>query len=134
MRYLKQTAHYRLRLGGGDMILNGYSDSDFASSDLDGRRSISGYVFYFGGSVVSWASRLQRTVAQSTAESEYVAMAGACNEAIYLKQLLACMGFSVNAQIQLQVDNQAAQAIAENPVHIMYKLEHSNYNIAVHKK
>ncbi|MCO5578315.1 hypothetical protein L7F22_032156 [Adiantum nelumboides] len=41
--------------------------------DLDNRRSTSGYVFTMAGEAVSWRSRLQTCVTQSTTEAEYVA-------------------------------------------------------------
>ncbi|MCO5584487.1 hypothetical protein L7F22_038415 [Adiantum nelumboides] len=43
----------------------GYTDSDYAD-DLDNRRSTSGYVFTMAGGAVSWRSRLQTCVTQST--------------------------------------------------------------------
>ena len=41
--------------------------------DKDSRRSTTGYVFTIGGTVVSWISKLQKVVALSTIEAEYVA-------------------------------------------------------------
>ncbi|GBP18230.1 Retrovirus-related Pol polyprotein from transposon TNT 1-94 [Eumeta japonica] len=40
------------------------------------------------GSAISWESRKQRTVALSSMEAEYMAIAEACKEAIYLRMLL----------------------------------------------
>lgn len=37
----------------------GYSDSDY-SKDLDKRRSVTGFVFRFGGTAISWKSGLQK--------------------------------------------------------------------------
>lgn len=51
-----------------NLLAQGLCDSDFAS-DLDGRRSISGYVFTVGGNTVSWKSGLQLVVALSTRHS-----------------------------------------------------------------
>ncbi|XP_070029435.1 secreted RxLR effector protein 161-like [Nicotiana sylvestris] len=42
--------------------------------DLDSRKSTMGYVFTFGGTAVSWMSRLQKSVALSTTEAEYMAI------------------------------------------------------------
>uniref|UniRef100_A0A803N5N9 Uncharacterized protein n=1 Tax=Chenopodium quinoa TaxID=63459 RepID=A0A803N5N9_CHEQI len=47
------------------MVDPGYLDSDYAG-DVDGRRSMTGYVFTLGGSVVSWKATLQPTVTLST--------------------------------------------------------------------
>jgi hypothetical protein len=46
--------------------LYGYSDADWAM-DNGHRRSISGMVFFLAGAVVAWETRVQPTVALSTA-------------------------------------------------------------------
>jgi hypothetical protein len=43
------------------------------AGDKDTRRSTTGYVFTIGGTTVSWISKLQKVVALSTIEAEYVA-------------------------------------------------------------
>ena len=63
-------------------------DSDFAA-DLDKRRSLTGYVFTISGCAVSWKDTLQGVVAQSTTKVEYMAIAEACKESIWLKGLFA---------------------------------------------
>jgi hypothetical protein len=62
-------------------------DSDF-DADLDKRRSLTGYVFT-GGCAVSWKTALQPVVAQSTTAEEYMAIAEACKESVWLKGLYA---------------------------------------------
>ncbi|KAL1556966.1 receptor like protein 22-like [Salvia divinorum] len=53
--------------------IGSYVDADLASNDLNGRRSTTEYVFTYGGTSISWTSKLQKTVALSTTEAEYVA-------------------------------------------------------------
>lgn len=48
-------------------------DSDLVG-DLDQRKSTVGYVFTLGGTTITWASRLQKIVALSTTEAEYIAV------------------------------------------------------------
>ena len=65
----------------------GYSDADWAS-DMNDRKSTSGYLFMMSGAAVSWKSRKQTCVALSTAEAEYIALASATQEATWMRQLL----------------------------------------------
>uniref|UniRef100_A0A3Q7JAX8 Reverse transcriptase Ty1/copia-type domain-containing protein n=1 Tax=Solanum lycopersicum TaxID=4081 RepID=A0A3Q7JAX8_SOLLC len=88
-RYLRGTSDVGLIYGGDTQCLvTGYSDSDYAG-DVDTRRSITGYVFTLGGSVVSWKATLQPTVTLSTTEAEYMALTEAAKEGIWLKGLIA---------------------------------------------
>ena len=60
LRYLKGTVDYRLKYEANQKInLEGYVDSDWASSAIDRKRT-------------SWCSRKQSYVALSTAEEKYV--------------------------------------------------------------
>ena len=61
----------------------GCSDADWASDVFD-RKSISGYLFYFEGSIVSWSVVKQKSIALSSTEAEYYAMTRAFKEALWL--------------------------------------------------
>ncbi|CAI7908154.1 unnamed protein product [Closterium sp. NIES-54] len=52
-------------LGKGEMLLTSYTDASFNSVKADGT-SIGGYVCLFGGGVVSWRSKKQNEVGQSS--------------------------------------------------------------------
>ena len=60
-----------LGYGSGKPMLEGFTNFDM-SSDVDSNRSILGYVMTYAGGVVSWQSRLQKVVALSTTEAEYM--------------------------------------------------------------
>ena len=68
-----------LTFGDSEPVLEGYVDADWVG-DLDGRKSTSGYLFTFAGGAVSWQSRLQKCVALSTIEVEYIAAYEASKE------------------------------------------------------
>lgn len=113
MRYLHGTANLRLAFSKnkGHKIV-GYSDADWGS-DVDDRRSVTGYVFIRSGGAISWASKKQPTVALSTAEAEYMALSACSQEAYWLKQLEDEI-FERNRPVDLMCDNQSAICIAEN--------------------
>lgn len=118
MRYLRGTSNWALHIGGssdGSIALVGYSDADWAG-DLDTRRSTTGYAFTLGSGSITWASKRQATVAQSTTEAEYMAVSSAAREAMWLRQLLADLRISVPLPITLYSDNQGGIALTKNPV------------------
>jgi len=88
-RYLRQTMELGIRYqnSGGNMILKGYSDADYAG-DTETRRSITGYIFTIAGGAVSWKSQRQSMLSLSTTEAEYVAASAASKELIWLRRLL----------------------------------------------
>jgi ribonuclease HI len=95
-----------LQFGSTTKRLIGYVDSDYAG-DLDKRRSLTVYVFTVGGCAVSWKAVLQPVVALSTNEAEYMAIAEACKELIWLKGLYAEL-WGVYSCINLFSDSQSA--------------------------
>ncbi|TYK11834.1 gag/pol protein [Cucumis melo var. makuwa] len=70
--------------GAKDLILIGYTDSDF-QTDKDSRKSTSGSVFTLNGGAVVWRSIKQGCIADSTMEVEYVAACEAAKEAVWLR-------------------------------------------------
>jgi Reverse transcriptase (RNA-dependent DNA polymerase) len=87
LRYLKGTRDYSLFFDGSkDMTPVGYADSDFARAK--DQKSVTGYTFLMNGATVSYTSRKQSSIAVSTTEAEYVAMATAAREGIWLQRLL----------------------------------------------
>eukprot|EP00171_Calliarthron_tuberculosum_P003421 IDg3421t1 len=59
----------------------GYTDSDWGGCTTS-RKSTNGYVFLMSGGSVSWKSKKQSCVAQSSSDAEYIALATAVKEAI----------------------------------------------------
>ena len=115
LRYLKGTIDYGLAFtpdASGDCV--GYSDADWGG-DLDDRKSTSGYLFLVSGGAVSWRSKKQTCVALSTAEAEYVALASAAQEAIWMRQLTAVLENRPHKAAMLLEDNQSAISMTKNP-------------------
>jgi hypothetical protein len=113
LRYLKGTLGTSLCFTGADMKLTGYVDSDLAG-DVDTRKSTTGYVYTLGGTAVSWVSKLQKIVALSTTEAEYVAVTEAGKEMVWLQGFLEELGQRQKKGI-LHSDSQSAIFLAKNP-------------------
>ena len=115
LRYLKGTMrHGILYTKDGSSSCVGYTDADWAG-DVDDRKSTSGYVFLLSGGAISWKSQKQKCVALSTAEAEYVAMASAAQESVWLRQLIAELtNTSTESPTLIFEDNQSAIAMTKN--------------------
>ena len=83
LRYLKGTSHHCLCFGNNEIMLEGFADADMAG-DVNTRKSTTGYVYTFAGAAVSWVSKLQKVVALSTTEAEYIAATEACKEMLWM--------------------------------------------------
>ena len=116
MRYLKGTTNLGLvYTPQNNNNCVAFSDSDWGG-DLDDRKSTSGYVFQIGGGAVSWRSKKQTSVALSTAEAEYVALASATQEALWMRQLSAELNGKLPTEaIVIFEYNQSAIAMTKNP-------------------
>ena len=125
LRYLQGTAGKALCFRSADgshkevvqrmhaMKADLYTDADFAS-DIDQRRSTSGVVLMLNGTAVLWGSKMQKIVATSTTEAEYIAAAMGIKEALWVRKLLAELCGSI-PPVCLNVDNQAALALIRQP-------------------
>ena len=114
MRYLKGTsAHGLLYSRNNSSECVGFSDADWAG-DVNDRKSTTGYTFQIGGASVSWNSSKQSCVALSTAESEYIALSSAAQEAVWLQNLLSDLRNKPCEPITIFDDNQAALSIAKD--------------------
>ena len=93
--FLVSTNSFGLILGqGGEACLTGFSDSDWASNPVT-RRSIGGHSIFFGDSLVLWSSKTQKGIlALSSTESEYIEMALAVRQVLYLQPIFKEIGYN----------------------------------------
>lgn len=75
---------------GGGMRLQAWCDADW-NGEPDKHLSTTGWIIFMGDAPISWASRMQRCTAKSTAEAEYVSAASCAQELVYLQMLAASM-------------------------------------------
>jgi hypothetical protein len=87
LRYLKGTADVGLLYDiNSKKPLVSYADADWAD-DYD-RKSVSGFLIQVYGNLVGSVTRKHNTAAPSSTEAEYVAVASAVTEVLWMKGLL----------------------------------------------
>ena len=113
VRYLKGTWTMGLTLGGTNPLrLVRYSDSNYANCPITSR-SISGYCFTLGSGTISWMSKKQHVVANSSCYAEYIALHDSSHELVFLCQLLTSLGFRPTSLTPILCDNDATRQLAE---------------------
>ena len=114
LRYLTGTPDIGITFGAGPPGLQVFCDADHAG-DIDTRRSTTGYAFIFNGGAISWASRLQPTVAASTTEAEYIAAATTIKEGLWLRKLFQDLSLDLHT-VAICADSQTALKLLKNPI------------------
>jgi hypothetical protein len=123
--YLEQTADNVLRLGfskGDNQPLVSYTDANWASNPGTGRRSTSGSVTLVFGSTVGWKSHVQRCVALSAVEAEFVAASEVARKILFFRYLLQSIGIDVGIPTVL-TDNTGCIQVSKDPAQ-HWKLKH----------
>lgn len=119
-RYLKGTRYlgivYSKQKKLNDLNIIGYCDADYAG-DIASAKSTSGYIFYIANAPFMWKSKLQSIIAQSSTESEYIAINLAAKEAVFIINLMTELGFYKEGyKLPIYTDNSGALQLAKNPV------------------
>lgn len=92
--------------------IEAYCDSDWSGDKQDGK-STSGCVIRFNGDVMNWVSKKQKSVAMSSAEAEYIAIAEAVKEVLWYRSwIIEVLKQYVTGTIHC--DNQAAITLTAN--------------------
>lgn len=113
-RYVRGTIDYSLVYSKGQSDdLHGYSDSDWASEESE-RKSCTGYLFKVGTGAITWSSGRQKTIALSSTEAEYMALAAAAQEVIWIQQLCQEIKLEINGPTTIFVDNSSAIKLAKS--------------------
>jgi len=114
--YLKGTIYHGLSLTcSTSTTLSAFSDSNWAGNP-DDRTSTTVYILFLGGNFISWASRKQRSIARSSTEAEYRAVAATAAELSWVQQLLRELHASPPASPTVFYDNVGATYLYANPV------------------
>jgi len=116
LRYLRGTASHGLHITrSSSFALHGFTDADWAGS-IEDRKSTGGYLVFFGQTPISWKSSKQRTVARSSTEAEYKALADGTAEVIWLQYLLTYLQIPTASAPIIWCDNLGATYLSANPV------------------
>nr|GFA34547.1 putative ribonuclease H-like domain-containing protein [Tanacetum cinerariifolium] len=90
--------------------LEAYSDSDYATANLDKKSTIRGCQF-LGRRLISWQCKKQTIVATSTTKAEYVAPANCCGQmSNHGDKLVSAAGFSLHRWMKLCTTSTKADA------------------------
>ncbi|GJZ40890.1 hypothetical protein Tco_0587776 [Tanacetum coccineum] len=114
-RYLKGTPSLGLwypKCSGFN--LKGYSDSDYAGCNMD-MKSTLGACQLLGGKIVCLSAKKQQSLAMSSTEAEYVAVARCCANILWTKSQLTDYDI-IYEKVSIFCDNTSAIAISNNPV------------------
>jgi len=89
LHYLTGTRNFGLILGGEEIPqINAFSDADFANCEIT-RKSMGGYVIFFGNSSVSWSAKKHRGIqALSSAESKIMQTTDTTREIMWVQPLI----------------------------------------------
>ncbi len=101
------------------------SDSDHGS-DVNDRKSQSGYCVFINNNLIGWGSRKQKSVSISSCEAEYYALSEATRSALFFRNITEELHLPV-AYIDLLGDNKSALTMASHK-HQHQKTKH----IAIH--
>jgi phosphopantetheinyl transferase (holo-ACP synthase) len=113
MVYLGSTKNLWLTFGGRTQkLVEGFCNSDYANQ-LD-CHLIAGFAYHFGEGAISWSSKKQQIIAQSTIEAEYIAQAHAAKEALWLRTFISEIREELARAIMIHSDNKGAIALAKD--------------------
>jgi hypothetical protein len=116
LRYFRGTVFQSLLLSSmSSLELRAYFDADHSNDPTD-RKSVTGFCIFLGDSLISWKSKKQSIVSQSSTEVEYRAMTSTTKEIIWLRWLLTDIGVSLSHPTPMYCDNQSSIQIAHNSV------------------
>jgi hypothetical protein len=114
LRYLKDTPDHGLFYQPGSLMLEAYSDADYAGCP-DDRHSTGGYCVYLGHNPISWSAKKQRTVSRSSTEAEYRQLAYTAAELSWIRSLFKDLGIRLSTP-RIWCDNISSISLASNPV------------------
>jgi hypothetical protein len=116
-RYLQSTKNMGLCFGLGDLEIAGYTNAYFAG-DTNDKKSTSGYVFMFGGTVVCCLSKKYNCVSKSTMEAMYVSCNTKVINAVWIKWFVGSLNLGIPSKpINVFCDNKFVVSLIKIQTH-----------------
>lgn len=116
LRYVRGTTTQGIQIfSSGSPTLSALFDSDWAGCPST-RRSTTDFCTFLGNTCISWSAKKQPTVARSSAEAEYRALASTAAELTWLSYVLRDIGAYISAPPILYCDNLSALYMTVNSV------------------
>ena len=115
LRYIRGTLYHGISFSSGLLTLTAFSNADWAG-DPSNRRSTTGLLVFLGPSPISWSSKKQTTVARSSTEAEYRALATTATKVSWLRILFKELHIFLSHVPVLWCDNASAIALSANLV------------------
>ncbi|KAM6587036.1 hypothetical protein CsatA_009641 [Cannabis sativa] len=116
LRYLKGTLDYGIDMSHSTSLdLVGFCDADWAS-DIDDRRSTTGFCVYLGSNLICWSSKKQHTVSRSSTEAEYRSLASLTAEITWIQALLGELRIQIPRPPTIWCDNLSTVLMSANPI------------------
>ena len=108
--YLVGTHDYKLvYTREEDKGLVTYTNSDWAADKIQ-HHSVTGYFFKLANSILSWRSHIQKTVALSSMEAEYMVISDCSRQAIWIKTLIKELWIKIRS-ILIYGDNKGSSSL-----------------------
>ncbi|SOV03491.1 uncharacterized protein UDID_18685 [Ustilago sp. UG-2017a] len=124
LQYLDYTQDTHLQYGSNKQqdFLMAHSDANWASDATAQRKSSSGSAVFVCGNLVAWKSALQRCIALSAVEAEFVAATEAAWEVLFFEHLFKAIGIDVGIPTIFS-DNTGTIQVSKDPAQ-HWKLKH----------